>query len=118
MTTVESRTLSVRIERPLTDVYDFLAEPANFVKWASGMAPGDESVTYTPRNDYGIVDHTVHLPDGGEVYVPLRTIRNGTGTEVQFTLFRLPGMTDAKFAEDAEWVMKDLNALKTLLENN
>ena len=118
MTTVESRTLTVRIERPQPEVYDFLAEPVNFPAWASGMAPGDESVTYTPRNDYGIADHTVHLPDGGEVYVPLRAIRNGTGTEVQLTLFRGPEMTDAKFAEDAEWITKDLHTLKSLLEKD
>ncbi|HJQ45660.1 MAG TPA: hypothetical protein VJ870_04950 [Amycolatopsis sp.] len=118
MTTVESRTLSVRIERPLSEVYGFLAEPRNFPEWASGMAPGDENVTYTARNDHGIADHTVHLPDGRAVYVPLRAIRNGTGTEVQLTLFRLPEMTDASFAADAEWVSKDLNALKTLLEKD
>ena len=117
MTTVESRTITVRIERTLSDVYEFLAQPENFPKWASGMAPGDENVSFSPRNDFGIADHTVHLPDGAEVYVPLRALRNGTGTEVQLTLFRLPEMTDAKLAEDAEWIAKDLNALKSLLEN-
>ncbi|HVW41966.1 MAG TPA: hypothetical protein VHC18_11530 [Amycolatopsis sp.] len=118
MSTVESRTLTVRIERPLSEVYDFLAQPVNFPKWASGMAPGNENVTFTPRNDYGIADHTVHLSDGADVYVPFRAVRNGTGTEVQFTVFRQPEMTEAKFAEDAEWVTKDLHALKSLLEEN
>ena len=117
MSTVESRVLTVRIELPLSEVYDFLALPVNFPKWASGMAPGNENVTFTPRNDHGIADHTVHLPDGGEVYVPLRAIRNGTGTEVQMTLLRQPEMDDAKFTADAEWIAKDLHVLKSLLEN-
>jgi hypothetical protein len=38
-------------------------------------------------------------------------------TEVQFTLFRVPGMNDEKFAADAEWVMRDLSKLKELLES-
>jgi hypothetical protein len=32
------------------------------------------------------------------------------------TLFRVPGMNDEKFAADAQWVMRDLNRLKDLLE--
>ena len=42
--------------------------------------------------------------------------KEGTGTEVQFTLFRVPGMNDEKFAADADWVVRDLNKLKELLE--
>jgi hypothetical protein len=33
------------------------------------------------------------------------------------TLFRLPDMSDADFARDAEWVARDLAALKVLLES-
>jgi hypothetical protein len=46
----------------------------------------------------------------------MRTVANGTGTEVLFTLFRVQGMSDEKFAADAQWVTRDLNALKALLE--
>jgi hypothetical protein len=46
----------------------------------------------------------------------MRVIANGTGSELIFTLFRLSDMADEKFAEDAEWVLRDLNALKRLLE--
>ena len=56
------------------------------------------------------------LATGIEIYIPLRVIANGTGAEVMLTLFRLPEMTDAVFARDAEWVAKDLAALKALLE--
>lgn len=57
------------------------------------------------------MDHWVELAD---VYVPLRVIANGEGAEMQLTLFRLPGMTSDKFEEDAEWVRRDLDALKSL----
>jgi hypothetical protein len=38
------------------------------------------------------------------------------GSELIFTLFHGPDMSDEKFAEDAEWVKRDLNVLKKLLE--
>lgn len=109
-----SRTLSVRIERPYTEVYSFLVEPGNSAKWASGM-DSTAKVTSTEPNEFGILDHTVHLPDG-DVYVPMRAVRNGTGTEVLFLLFRQPEMDDEMFAADAEAVLKDLCTLKELLD--
>ena len=51
-----------------------------------------------------------------DIYIPMRVIANGTGSEVILTLFRLPDMTDEAFARDATWVERDLNALKALLE--
>lgn len=117
MTTMTSRTLGISIDRDYDDVYGFLAAPENFAKWASGMDATAE-VTTTPANEFGVLDHTVHLPDGQDVYVPLRAVRNGTGSEVLFTLFRLPQMDDAMFAADAEAVLKDLRVLKGLLESS
>jgi hypothetical protein len=46
----------------------------------------------------------------------MRVIANGAGSEVTLTLFRQPDMSDAKFAEDAEWVARDLRRLKDVLE--
>lgn len=60
------------------------------------------------------MDHYVQA-GGPEIYIPLRIIQNGDGADVQFTLFRQPGMSDAKFAADAEWVERDLLALKALV---
>ncbi|SFJ89274.1 SRPBCC family protein [Amycolatopsis sacchari] len=115
MTTLPSRTLSIRIERPCDEVYNFLTEPGSSAKWASGM-DSSAPVTSAEVNEFGVLDHTVHLP-GQDVYVPMRVVRNGTGSEVLFTLFRLPDMDDAQYAADAEAVMKDLRKLKELLEN-
>ncbi|HEX9822667.1 MAG TPA: SRPBCC family protein [Methylomirabilota bacterium] len=130
--TVESRTITVRIARPWRDVYDFASVPENFPRWASGLgrslkkvgggwiahtAEGPVTVRFTERNDFGVLDHHVDLRPGVEIHVPMRVIANGTGSEVIFTLFRLPEMTAEDFARDAEWVERDLRALKALLES-
>lgn len=38
------------------------------------------------------------------------------GCELTLTLFRQPGMDDARFEADAQWVMRDLEVAKALLE--
>ncbi len=43
-------------------------------------------------------------------------VANGSGSEVSFTLFRLPGVADEEFEADAAQVELDLKALKALLE--
>lgn len=129
---LESRLISVPIRRDWREVYAFAHVPENFPRWAAGLAAslhrGDDGlwtaetpegivrIRFTPPNDYGILDHYVTLPSGEEIYIPLRVTANGEGAEVQFTLFRLPSMTDELFEHDAGLVHKDLLALKSLLE--
>lgn len=130
-TTFESRILSVRINRPFHDVYDFLSIPENFPKWAIGLGTltgktGDEwiaespagsvKVRFTGQNSFGILDHYVMTESGTEIYVPMRAISNGTGSEVTLVLFRLPDTPDEQYAEDARLMEKDLATLKHLLE--
>jgi hypothetical protein len=112
-------------------VYDFMSVPENFPKWASGLGQsltkrdgewiaetpqGSMKVRFTERNSFGVLDHYVIPRSGVQIYIPMRVISNGIGSEVLFTLFRLSDTSDEKFAEDAEWVKRDLNALKSLLE--
>lgn len=129
--TFEARTITVRIARAQQQVYDFASVPENFPRWASGLArslkkvngewiaeapEGPVKVRFTERNDFGILDHHVATRPGVDVYIPMRVIANGTGSEVIFTVFRLPDTTDEAFARDVEWVERDLRALKGLLE--
>jgi hypothetical protein len=132
MTTYETRNISVSIARDWREVAAFLAQPANYPLWASGLASGLQEageewiadggpsgrirIRFSPLNPFGVADHTVFLEDGAEVYVPLRAIRNGDGCEVIFTLFRVPGMSAEQFRSDAEWVERDLQKLKDVLE--
>jgi len=46
----------------------------------------------------------------------MRVFANGEGSEVLFTVYQRPGMSDEAFAEDTKAVRKDLDALKSLLE--
>lgn len=129
--TFETRNLSVSINRRPREVYDFASAPENFPKWATGLGKslrkmndewvaetpqGPVQVRFTERNDFGVLDHYVIPKPGMELYMPMRVIANGTGSELIFTLFRPPDMPDEKYAADAEWVMRDLNTLKKLLE--
>jgi hypothetical protein len=129
--TSESRTITVGIDHPFDKVYAFLVNPANWNQWAFGLGKnirrskdgwiadsdgGIANVRFTPRNSFGVLDHTVIRPSGQRVYVPMRLIVNGRGCELLFTLFREPKMSDAQFASDAGFVQRDLNGLKKLLE--
>jgi hypothetical protein len=130
---LEAKTISVSINRSRDDLYEAIWRPEQFPKWASGLsksalakdggewkAEGPEGpirIRFTGHNAFGVMDHWVDIGDGRVVYVPLRVIENGKGAEVLLTLFRQPGMSDAKFAEDEEWIARDLSALKALAES-
>ena len=131
MTVTQAWTLSVSIDRPWQEVNDFLAVPENFPAWASGLGGnlrvrGDHylvdgpdgvwQVRFTPPNRHGVLDHDVTAPDGTRTHNAMRVIPNRDGAEVLFTLLRHQGMTEEKFAADAAWVRRDLEALRTLLE--
>ena len=47
---------------------------------------------------------------------PMRVVPNGDGSEVVFTLFRRPGMSDHEFSADAAAVEQNLVTLMKLLE--
>ena len=129
--TFKSNHISVSINCPAGRVYEFISNPLNLPKWASGLSAsikningewiaespnGKVKVKFAEKNKFGILDHSVTLPSGVEVYIPLRVLSNNAGSELIFTLYQLPGMSDQFFAKDIETVKKDLWKLKTLLE--
>lgn len=136
MHTAEARTLSMCIRRCPTAVYEFMANPYNLPLWASGLgssiragASADQgwiaeteqgaiTIHFSPINDFGVLDHVVTLTSGVSLFVPMRVLINGNGSEVLLTLFRQQNMSDERFEMDAEWVVRDLMALKQLLESD
>jgi len=127
----EVREVRIAVNRAASEAYEFLSAPQNFPKWASGLAGslrkvGGEWIAETPegravvrfseRNRYGVLDHAVTLQRGTTIYIPLRVVPAGEGCELVLTLFRRPGMSDEKFAADAEWVLRDLGEAKRILE--
>ena len=133
MSTMPARIIHRTIRRDWRAVYDFAAKPENMPQWASGLASGltrdgadwiadggpigNVRVRFAAPNDFGVIDHTVTLPDGPVVENALRVVPNGDGAEVMFTLLRQPGMSAEQFAGDAGWVAKDLATLKSIMES-
>ena len=57
-----------------------------------------------------------HFIVRGQFYNPVRVFPNNDGSELVFTVYRRPDVSDQEFAADAAAVEKDLAKLKTLLE--
>lgn len=132
MSGFEAQNISIFINMPFQQVYKFISVPENFPQWASGLcqsirkqdnewiaetATGPVKVRFTEPNPFGVLDHHVIPGNGEEIYIPMRVIPNGNGGELIFTLLRLPGMSDEKFQEDADWVKRNLETIKNLLES-
>ena len=127
-----SQTIATPIARPVREVYDFLAEPANFPKWAAvvgpsftqigrndwvgEMAAGERVVRFSERNRYGILDHALFKQGEEPIVTPMRVSANGEGCLLTYTFFQRPGMSEEQFASTIEWITTDFLALKTLLE--
>jgi hypothetical protein len=126
-----SKTLSVSIKRKPDEVYEFILNPENLPKWAPAFSQsvrkseaewivetpeGPMKIRFVERNKLGVLDHYVSLTTGQEILNPMRVIPNGSGSEVMFTLFQLPHMSDKKFSEDTGLVERDLRTLKNVLE--
>lgn len=132
MPAADVRHISVAIDRPQEDVYAFASRPENVPRWARGLATAIENVggewvaqspmgpvkvRFAPANAFGVLDHDVTLESGESVYNPMRVVPRADGqSEVTFTLFRRPGISDAEFESDASAVQRDLQALRDILE--
>jgi len=123
--------ISVSINRSSTHVYEFASNPENLPKWAGGLSGsikkiseewiaespmGTAKVKFAEKNKFGVLDHDVTLSSGAKFYNPMRVFPNDDGSELIFTVYRRPDVSDQEFAADAAAVEKDLVKLKTLLE--
>lgn len=127
-----SRHLSRIVAASPERVYEVAADPDNLPRWAAGLARGKVhregdtlvvespmgrvTVTFAPRNPYGVLDHDVRLPSGEVVSNPLRVIPHPEGAEVVFTL-RPRDLTEEELERDTAMVERDLDALKRLVED-
>lgn len=130
---LKSQTIGLSVARKPNEIYDFVSNAENLLRWAKGLArqvtksgsgwiiqtpQGRMTFRFAPRNDFGILDHFVNTADGMEIYVPMRVFANQSGSEVTITVFRQPGMTDEAFAEDLRQVEADLQTLKEIMEHD
>ena len=130
---LKAQTISVSVARKPDEVYDFVQNPENLLRWAKGLArkvtksgsgwiiqtpQGLMTFRFVPRNALGVLDHFVNTADGAETYVPMRVFANQAGSEVAITVFRQPDVMGDAFAEDLRQVKADLQTLKEILEQD
>lgn len=131
MQTLPVKHISVSINRPVNVVYEFASNPENLPQWASGLSStirhvdgkwfadspmGAIEIRFADENPFGVLDHEVFLPSGERFYNPMRVFPNQEGSELLFTLFRRPEMSDEEFMQDANAITKDLAQIKAILE--
>jgi hypothetical protein len=129
---MRNRTLSVEIPVPAPQVYACVRDPAQLPLWAAGICKsievrdgvwfvdtgtelGTVKMAFCADNEFGILDHTVTLPDGTTMLNPMRVIANGEGSELMFTVFQTAGMSDEQYLRDIQAVTRDLHAIRDLL---
>lgn len=127
----QSVVISVSIARSAEEVYRYASNPANLPRWVGSFfrsvaerdgkwiaetVLGSAEISFADANPFGVLDHVIRTEDGAEFRNPMRVIPNGEGSELQFTLFKLPAVSDEQFADDQAMVRRDLDGLKALLE--
>jgi carbon monoxide dehydrogenase subunit G len=126
-----SITKSISIDAPPARVFEFLANPVNWPKWAivnvKSIKPtgnewwemetpaGSAKLRIRPNAASGMLDHDFNAPDASWT-VPARVVANGTGSEFMITFFQPPSFTKAFYEEQAALVDRELAQLKKVLE--
>ena len=123
----------MHIDRSAQDVYDYASDPSHLPEWAPGLGSSIELIdgqwimespmgrivaTFTPRNEFGVLDHHVTLASGETFYNPVRVTTDGVGSEIVFSVRRQTAMSDEEFERDANAVLSDLVRLKRKMEQS
>jgi hypothetical protein len=129
----ETRVVSSPVAAAAQVVYDFARHMENMPRWAAGLVtdihqeggtwftdtPGGRiRIAMAPRNDFGVLDHDVTMPDGTATHNAMRVTPVGDGSLLTFVVLRPPEATDAAFERDCALVAQDLKTLGTLVEKN
>jgi hypothetical protein len=127
-----SKTISLPIERPPAEVYEFLLEPRNYPRWAAAVGGrfehvegrdwraetphGSVIIRFSELNSFGILDHAVFREGEEPMMRRMRVVPNGDGAELLYTLFKPEDVSTAAFESEVEWTATELAVLKTYLE--
>ena len=125
-------TKTISIDAPQDRVFAFLADAANWPRWAivnvKSVKPADGQwwdmetpagmarLRIRPNAEFGILDHDFDAPDASWT-VPARLVPNGSGCMFMITFFQPPGFTREFFREQAALVDTELAQLKSLMES-
>ena len=128
-----SHTIVVHIDVPVEAARPYLSDPKNYADWAAVVPAsyrqldngdwaaevrfgGTRHIRFSPPNEDGILDHAVFRPGEEPLWMPMRAVAEGDGTELSFTFIQRPDMSEAAFRQAIESITSDLNALKRVLE--
>lgn len=128
----EFKVVSETVAAPAHAVYEFARWREHLHRWASGLASADIEeegdhwvvadspmgrieIRMAPRNDFGVLDHDVTMPDGTTTHNAFRVTSVDEGCALTFVVLRQAGAGDEAFAADAAHVLRDLKALKDLV---
>lgn len=124
---------SVDIQAPFELVFDFLADPLNWPRYAivnlREVRPGRDGWFHTttrfgegelkvePVRELGLFDHT--WKDSQATWkVPARVVPNQDGVTVTFTLHQPATMTESQFKQALDEMDRELDQLRFLLEES
>ncbi|WP_082232038.1 hypothetical protein [Halobacillus massiliensis] len=129
---LEARTIGMTIDKKSSEVHSFVREPMNLAAWAKSFCvsvaqknekwyvesgDGSACVQFTGDNSYGVLDFSLTLANGEELYYPMRVVSYRDCCEVMLTLFRLPEVSEENFLLDGAMAASDLRQLKMTLES-
>lgn len=130
-TIARSATKHIDIQASPTKVFAFLADPMNWPQYAvvnlRSVSPGrngwfnaitrfgEGQIKVHGVKEFGILDHTWKDPQATwDAYC--RTVPNGDGATVMFTLFQPPGFNDLQFDQAMKEMDIEMAKLKEILE--
>jgi hypothetical protein len=132
--TWEARNISISVARPPAAVAEFAGNPRNLPAWAGWGGRGVREsrgrwyleggggwgeVVFTGPLWAGVLDHRVIL-DGGDPggnLIPMRVVANGDGSEIIYTMFRDPALSDEEFEASVATTTANLETLRRVLES-
>lgn len=127
----EARVVYAPCDAAAAAVYEFAHRMENLPQWAAGLVaslrhengawftdtPGGRiTIAMAPRNELGVLDHDVTMPDGVTTHNAMRVTPVGDGSLLAFVVLRMPEATDAEFERDCTLVTQDLRTLGALVE--
>ncbi|WP_020208624.1 SRPBCC family protein [Gilvimarinus chinensis] len=127
-------TLSVAIQAPANQVYQFIRNAHNLPRWVPFFTSviesdkqgvwlvdtpdGPAEFQFVEDNTLGVLDHTIRFASGASLTNPMRVLKSGNNSALTFTLFQLNAMSELQFKEDVRLVQKDLATISRLIETS
>lgn len=136
MSTLETQTLTVTINAPMSKVAEDLADPLNHPKWGTEffageatrvngnearvqvpMMGGETQFKVEAKPEIGYID--LYLAPAGQPYadpLPVRLLENGSGVDVLWRLTRFPGIPEQDWIDGLASMQRELGSLKSRME--